>query len=181
MWKACAKTGVVVTLCLLTACPWDSTEAPSPGEPRDEGLAYPGGVAGAAAAAALEDAIASANRVRFPPAPNEETLCKLKVAWTEYDEAKKLLGAPQTETMEATHASMAFRFSVPKDAAKEDLTADSHELGIAINLAFVWKDACDTCSFGFEELNKQMGYILNEVSISGRVYPPCWPHHEPGE
>lgn len=167
-------------LLFLAGCPWDAGDkAESGDEPGiPSGLA---GIAGAAAAASVEAAIANANAARFPPAPSEDTLCRLRFEYTEYADVKELLGKPQTEGMDAMNASMSYRFSRPKNEPRSQAPAAHADQGVMLYLSFAWKSGARP-GVGRSlqtERDKLSGYILHEASISGLPYPKCWPHIEP--
>jgi hypothetical protein len=159
-----------------SACPVDSSSSSS----HADGSAIHAGVAGALAAAQVDQAVADALGERFPPAPNVETLCMLRAGSTTYEAAKQLLpGRPQNESMDARSAGLAYRFSRPKDTqgSAEDLTTGVDDSSVSLYLLFKWSDG----SFfsGSPAIDPSYrGYVLSEASIKGLPYPDCWPHVE---
>ena len=183
VWMGVATGGIITA---LAGCPWDSS-----GEQTSNGGASPvsmrGGVAGAAVAASVEEAVSSATAARFSPAPTLDTLCKLRAGRTTYDEAKKLLpGKPQNESMDKMNASLSYRFSRPKQKAAGSDGGESSSIddrSVSLYLSFKWSDGspgAGTIIFGIGGSTQDFirGYVLSEASINGMPYPSCWPHEE---
>lgn len=147
----------------LTACPGDEGAPPTTQQ----------NIAGSAAVAkAVAKARASESA---PKPPSLKKLCSLEFGRTDYEQAKKIFGKPDDESMDKSKAGLSFRYEDEKDGKP---------ISVTLVLTFDWSDGTPgtgTLIFGIggDPEDFLTGYILSEASITGMDYPACWPHEEP--
>lgn len=159
-----ALTATTVWGALLSACPGDENMPPA-GQQNTAG-------AEAAVAKAIAKARASESA---PKPPSLQKLCSLEFGRTDYEQAKKIFGKPDDESMDKSKAGLSFRYEDEKDGKP---------IAVTLVLTFDWSDGTPgtgTIIFGIggDPEDFLTGYILSEASITGMTYPPCWPHEEP--
>jgi hypothetical protein len=135
--------------------------------------------------------------MRYPPLPSLDTLCQLQPKHTDLAAAKKLLGAPATESQDSMHASLSYRFQRRATPAPEAPVAQRgraaagkldrrrHQLSsVSLYMTFDYSDGSGglgTKIFGIggsiSDLHK--GYMFVDASVEGFPYPSCWPSEEP--